>query len=627
MAYTFPWDESFPPGTQSADQLNEDLQRVLVQTRERLVDLFGITFPNDTVTTVTATKVVLKGSATSKIIPGATSLSLRNNADSADNLLISDAGDVTIRNSLVTKGNIGGRFISVDDTSDVAQFQITISGSGGLQVKPASTATIKHLFLLDSTSNTKVDIDFQSGASTWAGLLTINAGGLTIGAGGAAIIGNTSITGSFLVNNGAGAASLEIRGAVANKRSLFYTTGGSVRWEAFTDQNAESGSNAGSNFQLSRYNDAGTFIDNAISIFRSTGVILFTSTAQSRFQLTGVNNGSMVSTLDFHASSVGVPGTYNRAGGIELQFGGGSITQFGIFADAVDLEIKSTNTANTINLLNKVSLSTTGVAAGTSVLDINKDNGASATLYIKINRAGSTKGYLGLDSGDNLCFYDSTGANKLIQIGNNGVITLGTQTGYPSTNFTDGSNTLEMGWTGNTFFIKQTQVTDRTLSFRNHSSVDILSLDYAGNKVSGNIFDATIGFRIGGAGGGGKYLRGDGTNFVSSSILAGDVPSPLNQSTFQVNSGATVSRLVTGSVAFNPGAILTGNFSTTTITVTGAQVGDAVFCNNPYLADTSEAVVCNAYVSSANTVTYVIKNTSGGTITLTNRTIKAWVIG
>lgn len=39
-------------------------------------------------------------SATSKIIPGATSLSHRNNADSADNLLISDAGAVTVRAAL-----------------------------------------------------------------------------------------------------------------------------------------------------------------------------------------------------------------------------------------------------------------------------------------------------------------------------------------------------------------------------------------------------------------------------------------------------------------------------------------------------------------------------------------------
>lgn len=44
--------------------------------------------------------------AAARIIPGATSLSLRNNADSANNLLLSDAGLVTLRNDLVI-GSLG----------------------------------------------------------------------------------------------------------------------------------------------------------------------------------------------------------------------------------------------------------------------------------------------------------------------------------------------------------------------------------------------------------------------------------------------------------------------------------------------------------------------------------------
>lgn len=52
--------------------------------------------------------------ATSKIVPGATSISLRNTADSADNLLVSNAGDVTVRNTLTVGINfdatVGQRF-------------------------------------------------------------------------------------------------------------------------------------------------------------------------------------------------------------------------------------------------------------------------------------------------------------------------------------------------------------------------------------------------------------------------------------------------------------------------------------------------------------------------------------
>jgi len=43
-------------------------------------------------------------SAASQVIPGNTSFSIRNNANTADNLLISDAGNVTVGNNLATIG-------------------------------------------------------------------------------------------------------------------------------------------------------------------------------------------------------------------------------------------------------------------------------------------------------------------------------------------------------------------------------------------------------------------------------------------------------------------------------------------------------------------------------------------
>jgi hypothetical protein len=626
MAYTFPWDEAFPPGTQSADQINEDLQRILVQTRERLADILGVVFPNDTVTIATASKLVLKGSATSKIIPGVTSHSVRNNADSTDNILITDIGDVTIRNTLTTnsiliRGNIGGRFLSIDDTSDVAQFQITISGTGGLQIKPAATATTKHLFLLDSTSNTKVDIDFQSGASTWSGLLTINAGGLIIGGGGAVITGNSSIVGSLLINGGAGAALGEIRGAATNKRSLFYTTGGSVRWEAYADTTAESGSNIGSNYQLSRYNDAGTFLDNAISIFRSSGAILFTSTAQSSFRQTAIPNGGMVSGLDLYASSLGVPATYNRAGGLEYQFTAGVISGFGIFADSVNLEIKSTNSSALINIPNGVVI----VSDKSPTLQVSK-NSSVDNLFIRLtdNEASGKNWNLVVDSvanGSRFGIYNSTDAVYGLQISPTAVVTIGAQTAYPSANFTDGANTLEMGWSGNQFFYKQTQVTQRQIVWKT-TSTNVLVLDY-----NTGFLDCKFGILINGAAGSGNYLRGDGTKFTASTLLAGDLPTTLTPTILTIGGGQNISRVLSASLTWNPGALsAAGGQNATTVTVTGAQVGDTVWISNIWLADNIYAIL-QAYVTALNTVTVQITNHSAAIINLTNRTVKVWVVG
>ena len=47
------------------------------------------------------------------------------------------------------------------------------------------------------------------------------------------------------------------------------------RWSFYVNQNAESGSNAGSNFELRRYNDAGDSIDTPIFVSRQTGQVDF----------------------------------------------------------------------------------------------------------------------------------------------------------------------------------------------------------------------------------------------------------------------------------------------------------------------------------------------------------------
>lgn len=66
---------------------------------------------------LTVTGTVTMATAVSRIVPGATSISLRNNANSADNLLITDAGVATVRAGLtVTAGGLtvtaGGATIS-----------------------------------------------------------------------------------------------------------------------------------------------------------------------------------------------------------------------------------------------------------------------------------------------------------------------------------------------------------------------------------------------------------------------------------------------------------------------------------------------------------------------------------
>lgn len=101
MAYTVAWNEALPAGTDAAALIWEFIQDDKIAVRERLDDLFGTTSAGvnswANATAYKAYLIKLSGTTAAKIIPGTVSLSLRNNADNADNLLVADGGAVTIR--------------------------------------------------------------------------------------------------------------------------------------------------------------------------------------------------------------------------------------------------------------------------------------------------------------------------------------------------------------------------------------------------------------------------------------------------------------------------------------------------------------------------------------------------
>jgi hypothetical protein len=111
MAYSNAWDPTRPSGAVAANQIDTEIQAVRLDLQERLKTLFGIT--TFTADPLQGVALNMKGASASKIIAGSTSLSLRNNADSADNLLISDAGAVTARAYLSTPSIVGSSSVAV----------------------------------------------------------------------------------------------------------------------------------------------------------------------------------------------------------------------------------------------------------------------------------------------------------------------------------------------------------------------------------------------------------------------------------------------------------------------------------------------------------------------------------
>jgi len=70
---------------------------------------------------------------------------------------------------------------------------------------------------------------------------------------------------------------MDINGSPGSTRALrFFSRGSGQRWEVRANSTSEAGSNAGSDFDISRWSDAGAEIDVPFRITRSTGVVRFT---------------------------------------------------------------------------------------------------------------------------------------------------------------------------------------------------------------------------------------------------------------------------------------------------------------------------------------------------------------
>lgn len=89
-------------------------------------------------TNITLGGSLIFGAASGKIIPGATSLSLRNNADSVDNLLITDAGVLTTRQELRVIGETGG-VASANTLTGTSDLTANSTGIGTILFKGATS--------------------------------------------------------------------------------------------------------------------------------------------------------------------------------------------------------------------------------------------------------------------------------------------------------------------------------------------------------------------------------------------------------------------------------------------------------------------------------------------------------
>jgi hypothetical protein len=106
MAFSIAWNEAYPAGSDVAAGIDTYIQQDKIAVRERMESLLGIAnwAARDPMTADS-----LKMGGTGKIVSGATSLSIRNNADAVDMMLFTNATSaITIAGSLTTLSPTGG---------------------------------------------------------------------------------------------------------------------------------------------------------------------------------------------------------------------------------------------------------------------------------------------------------------------------------------------------------------------------------------------------------------------------------------------------------------------------------------------------------------------------------------
>jgi hypothetical protein len=127
----------------------------------------------------------------------------------------------------------------------------------------------------------------------------------------------------------------------------------------------------------------------------------------------------------------------------------------------------------------------------------------------------------------------------------------------------------------------------------------------------------------------GTYVKG---KFVKNSTLSASPGRLIGWDRLTTGSGHTLgtdwqaryanSERFTGFKTWDPGSIAAGAVETTTVTVTGAAMGDAVIVS---LGASLAGMTLTGYVSAADTVTVVLKNETAGAVDLASSTLRAEV--
>lgn len=287
------------------------------------------------------------------------------------------------------------------------------------------------------------------------------------------------LTGSSLVaDGGSGAADIFINSSAGNTRLLYLTTNGSSRWRAGANATAEAGSDAGSDFEITRYDDSGSSLGVVMRLTRSTGRAYFANIVEIDGNLD--HDGTSVGFRG--ATPVGIPGA----------------------TDDIKDSLQAVGLLNSSNSATPLNLNGGALTAGRAVFDVlSADPGVNRALY-SLFTSGSTSGRGGLIYRDDYTLQG--GVRRMIYSAYASQDVTGTTSTYLDPGSANGTRTIPANWwrTG-----KAVKITLRGNYITGGTAGNVLTLDLRlgttslktwntrslGTSVGETPFEATIWIR------------------------------------------------------------------------------------------------------------------------------------
>lgn len=196
---------------------------------------------------------------------------------------------------LASGASMSASLTSVTDTSNTSSplklsttavqitspLRITTSDASGFYLDAEDSATNNRFSIKRDPSAQEVTLDFASnpsGSTTLVGAIRTFRDGVNLSAAmsfiedGSIGVGTNAPLGLFHFYKSAAATRVVVDGDAGQNRIITFRTGGLQRFGIYVNNTAESGANAGSNWNLRRYSDAGTILGTPIAVTRSNGL-------------------------------------------------------------------------------------------------------------------------------------------------------------------------------------------------------------------------------------------------------------------------------------------------------------------------------------------------------------------